>query len=587
VSTNTVSTNTLTLHAGPVAVDFDNGDLRNIRVGGIEVIRRIYLAFQDKNWTARPWVLSNVEIAHTADEFSIHFDAQGTFDAQALKVNCTLSGAADGSVTYSVSGATAEPFLRNRLGLCVLHPLTLAGTAIDIEHSDGQIESSAFPDAINPDQPFLDIHTMTHEVLPGLRARLELSGDIFESEDHRNWSDASYKTYCTPISHPFPVTVETTWELQQSAALTFAGTFPPATQSRVTDSAKSAETAIEVFDVDSPLPRIGLQLGRAELTDAHITALQALDLDHVRVDIDATDPSRAEESLTVAATLAARIGCSVHAAVFDADAATLTDLARRNRELGDVISCWFIFASDEKVTSASRIAEARLCLGPKAVIAGGTNLYFTELNRQPPILENLDVINFSANPQVHSFDNRTMLQNASTLMVIAHNAVRLDGGAAISISPITLRPRFNPNATDPASDVSNDDLPASVDYRQSTWFAAAWTALSLGYLAAPGTINSVTYFEAAGARGILDAETAAPYPVYHFFAALAGATSVRPCESSNPEICDAVIVESESFTRVMIANVGTKVQSVELHGRINAKITAAPEHLTIVDLPGG
>jgi hypothetical protein len=252
-----------------------------------------------------------------------------------------------------------------------------------------------------------------------------------------------------------------------------------------------------------------------------------------------------------------------------------------------VISCWFIFASDEKVTSASRIAEARLCLGPKAVIAGGTNLYFTELNRQPTILKNLDVINFSANPQVHSFDNRTMLQNASTLMVIAHNAVRLAGGAAISISPITLRPRFNPNATDPASDVSNDDLPASVDYRQSTWFAAAWTALSLGYLAAPGTINSVTYFEAAGARGILDAETAAPYPVYHFFAALAGATSVRPCESSNPEICDAVIVESESFTRVMIANVGTKVQSVELHGRINAKITAAPEHLTIVDLPGG
>jgi D-apionolactonase len=587
VSANIVSESTLTLHAGPVTVDFDNGDLRNIRVGGIEVIRRIYLAFQDKNWTARPWVLSNVEIAHTADAFSIHFDAQGTFDAHALKVNCILSGAADGSVTYSVSGTTTEPFLRNRLGLCVLHPLTLAGTAIDIERSDGHIELSAFPDAIDPDQPFLDIRAMTHEVIPGLRARLELTGEVFESEDHRNWSDASYKTYCTPISLPFPVTVEPTWELHQSAALTFVGAFPPATQSRVTETAASADTTIEVFDVTSPLPRIGLQLGQTELTDVHISALQALELDHVRVDIDATDPARATESLAAAATVAAQIGCSVQAAVFDADAPTLTQLGRKNRELGDVVSCWLIFASNEKVTSASRIAEARQCLGPAEVIAGGTNLYFTELNRQPPTLENLDVINFSVNPQVHSFDNRTILQNASTLMVIAQNAVRLAGAAAISISPITLRPRFNPNATDPSTDVSNDDLPASVDYRQSTWFAAAWTALSLGYLAAPGTIRSVTYCETAGARGILDAETAAPYPVYDFFAALVGATSVRPCESSNPEICDAIIVESESFTRVMIANVGTEVQSVELRGHINARITAPPEQLTIIDLPGG
>ena len=587
MSTKSVSTSTLTLHAGPVAIDFDNGDLRNIRVGGIEVIRRIYLAFQDKNWTARPWVLSDVEIAHTADEFSIHFDAQGTFDAHALNVKCTLSGAADGSVTYSVSGATTEPFLRNRLGLCVLHPLTLAGTAIDIEHSDGHVESSAFPDAIDPDQPFLDIRAMTHEVLPGLRARLELTGEVFESEDHRNWSDASYKTYCTPISLPFPVTVEPTWELHQSAALTFTGTFPPATQSRGPETAESVDTTIEVFDVTSPLPRIGLQLGLVELTDAHISALQALALDHVRVDIDATDPARATKSLAVAATVAAQIGCSVQAAVFDADAPTLTQLGRKNRELGDVVSCWLIFASDEKVTSASRIAEARQCLGPEEVISGGTNLYFTELNRQPPSLENLDVINFSLNPQVHSFDNRTILQNASTLMVIALNAVGLAGDAAISISPITLRPRFNPNATDPATDVSNDDLPASVDYRQSTWFAAAWTALCLGYLAAPGTVGSATYFETAGACGILDAETAAPYPVYDFFAALAGAVSVRPCESSNPEICDALIVESESFTRVMIANVGTEAQSVELRGHINAKITAPPEQLTIIDLPGG
>jgi hypothetical protein len=86
---------------------------------------------------------------------------------------------------------------------------------------------------------------------------------------------------------------------------------------------------------------------------------------------------------------------------------------------------------------------------------------------------------------------------------------------------------------------------------------------------------------------VLDAETAAPFPVYEFFAALVGATSIRPCESFDPEMCDAVIVESGSFTRVMIANMGTKARSVEFRGHIDARITAAPEHLTIIDLPKG
>ena len=28
---------------------------------------------------------------------------------------------------------------------------------------------------------------------------LHYEGDIFETEDQRNWSDASYKTFCTPL----------------------------------------------------------------------------------------------------------------------------------------------------------------------------------------------------------------------------------------------------------------------------------------------------------------------------------------------------------------------------------------------------
>ena len=33
---------------------------------------------------------------------------------------------------------------------------------------------------------------------------ITFKGEIFEMEDQRNWSDASYKTYCRPLSRPMP-----------------------------------------------------------------------------------------------------------------------------------------------------------------------------------------------------------------------------------------------------------------------------------------------------------------------------------------------------------------------------------------------
>ena len=464
--------------------------------------------------------------------------------------------------------------------------MSLAGHPVLIEHASGEAEESQFPALISPDSPFVDVRAMTHSVATGTHARLELTGEVFESEDHRNWSDASFKTYCTPIALPFPVTVEPAWQLEQEAVLTFTGlpalNLTPAASARLNDA-----TRIQVSNSLSPLPRVGVQLGDWPVTNAHLDALRQLALDHLRIDLDARDPHTANASLHSAARIAQAIGCQLHASVFDGDSASLLILAASNEELGGPISCWFIFRSDEKVTSSPWIREARILLGDDAMIAGGTNLYFTELNRQPPDTTDLDVVNFSVTPQVHSFDDRTLIQNAATLEVLASNVSRLAPNRQVSISPITLRPRFNPNATDPSTDVSNDDLPASVDYRQSTWFTAAWAAVSLRSLSTPGTINSVTYFEAIGPRGILDSESAEPFPAHQLFRALVGASSVRPTTSQHPEACDALIVEGAGGSRVIIANLTEHERVVTLHGHLNETINAAPQALTVIDLPGG
>lgn len=567
------------LHAGPLTLDLDNGDLRCIRLGDTEIIRRIYMVFQDRNWTSRPWILQDVSVDQQPDAFTAHFTAHGTFDARSFVWECRIEGGPDGTISYAVSGRTSDPFLRNRLGLCVLHPMSLAGAAVRIEHASGGVEQSRFPEAISPHQPFLDIAAMTHEALPGVQARLELRGEVFETEDHRNWSDASFKTYCTPIERPFPMLVQPDGQFEQSALLTLTGA------PRVTTT-PSDVIEIEVFDATAPLPRIGLQTNAEPMTDAHLDALRALELDHLRVDIDAgSDSASAERALHDAAMTARALGCSLHAAVFDAGTGALERLSQTDHELGGIVSRWIIFRSDEKVTSRRWTDEARAVLGPAAIIGGGTNLYFTELNRQPPDTSDLDVVNFSMNPQVHSFDDRTVLQNAATAMVIAQNAPRLAGDALVSVAPITLRPRFNPNATDPDADVSNDHLPASVDQRQPTWFAAAWTALSIGYLAGPGTVDSVTYFETTGPRGILDAHSAEPCPVHALLAELAGHSRVRLCASSDPEVCDALLLERPSGLRAIIVNMSDRSRDVHLTGTVDERISAAPHGLTLIDLP--
>jgi len=48
------------------------------------------------------------------------------------------------------------------------------------------------------------VRAITHEVAPGVRAEVRLLGDVFETEDHRNWTDANFKTYGTPLRLLFP-----------------------------------------------------------------------------------------------------------------------------------------------------------------------------------------------------------------------------------------------------------------------------------------------------------------------------------------------------------------------------------------------
>ena len=75
----------------------------------------------------------------------------------------------------------------------------VAGTPLTVVRPDGASTLAEFPRMISPAQPVVDIAGLGYSV-QGVNVTITFSGEIFEMEDQRNWTDASYKTYVRPLS---------------------------------------------------------------------------------------------------------------------------------------------------------------------------------------------------------------------------------------------------------------------------------------------------------------------------------------------------------------------------------------------------
>ena len=582
------------LNAGPFTLDYSEGSLWNIRNGSEEVIRRIYLVFQDINWTSRPFMIKDEEWKIAEDSFSAKLQLQGTHDAKNFNVQMEISGSKSGEIIYTFTGSTTEPFMRNRLGLCLLHPVDqLAGRACDLRRPDGSIESSKFPLEISPDQPFLNLGGISHSLDTGQKATVEFAGEIFETEDHRNWSDASYKTYCTPISLPFPAKVEPGDLLKQSIKVSLSGN-----GERSTNYPQKDRTIISVSDKPIPLPEVGLniQSGSENLNLSEYLGFETLGINHLRLNLNVSNSN--ESDIAQALAIVQKLEIDLDVALTAESPEQVRDFIDSLGQLKNEIRTIFIFSSKDKTTPVEFIKAGQESGTGDVEIAGGTDLYFTELNRNPESAKYVEGVNFSINPQVHAFDDRTLIQNTATQKTIGINAARIASGKKLSIGPITLRPRYNPNATEPEKDVSNTPLPSSVDARQRSWFAEAWTAMSLRSIAESSAVYKVTYFETLGWRGIKELSSGSKdpinfqslpgetFPVWKFFASLKGFTHILATNSSNPETVDCLLLKSGAALKAVLVNFSTIEQEVHFSGIGIRSQNLEPESVTYLEIKG-
>ena len=574
------------VHAGPVEALLVAGDLRYVRRGGTELARRIQVAVRSEAWDTVPGRRENERLNQRADSFRATFDSLHRDGELEFRWRCTIDGAPDGTITYSMDGIAERDCRYRRIGLCVLHPTDVfAGRPFSAgspsSETAGELPASVGPQRFDGDTfpPLFDAFDWIRMVSRGGAAvEFTFEGDLFEMEDQRNWTDASFKTYSrNPPTRAEPWELRRGTELRQRVTISSESTDPP--------PAPLGRPLMVTLGscVVGRLPALGVAL--ASDTAVHdpdqIDLLRGLGLRHLRVDLHlGTDSWPAE--LERGRTVARELGCELELAVFAREARELDGLTPQlGIGAGPGVARVLVYAEDAEVTPSELVAHARMSLGSSiadAPVGGGSNLYFAELNREPAFPPSFEVLAYPVTPQVHSDDDLSLVETPPAQADTVTSARLLAPHASIAVTPITLKPRFNPDAPDPGdAPATAGALPDNVDARQMALINAAWTLASVGRLGEAGA-GSATYFETVGWRGLLEPDPLpsreAPFPsvpgmlfpVYHVLAELAPLSGLEllECHSSDPLGIGAIQITAPPWVLVLVANLTPRGTMIEL-----------------------
>ena len=599
------------LRAGSLRLVWEEGDLRTVRSGGSEVLRRIYVAIRDRNWGTVPNQLTNVQMEVADDHFVITFDAANRQGEGEGRIDFTwrgrVEGTPEGVLTFAIDGEANTTFFKNRIGFCILHPAEAAGHDACIEHVDGSSEEAVLPLNIRPDQPlhpFAEMAALHHEAAPGLWATLRFEGDIFEMEDQRNWTDASYKTFSTPLRLPYPVELPAGTKVQQKLTLSVEDTRAPASAAGADVSeAETITFAVMEGAAPEPLPLLGLGMashGEA-LNELQVARLHALALHHLRVDLWPGDESETARRLKAAAHAAGALGVGLEMALFLADdpASDLDTFVELFGRFMPPVASWIVYPANEIFWGGSAraaIVEAARpvlqALAPDAPFGSGTNYDLIFLSRNLPPVDKVDFLALAVQPQAHAFDNWSLTETTASQAYTVSTALAAAHGKPVHISPVTLKMRRNPYASVAEGPTPASHLPPQVDPRQMSLFGAGWTLASLKYLAESGAA-SITLYETTGWRGVMETRSGSPvpgkfasiaggvYPLYHVLADVgdfvAAHGHILPSRSSNPLKVDGLVLQRDDLRVLLLANNTPTIQTVAIQG------WAGPVRLRVLD----
>jgi D-apionolactonase len=584
------------LVAGPATALFTGDDLRAMRIAGSEVINRIYFALRDHNWTTIPGRISELRVDRGDDRFLITYCSEHRDREVNFLWRATITGEPNGTIRFAVEGEPRSTFRRNRIGLCVHHPISAAGDQLIVTHPDGSTTSGTFPTIISAHQPFKEIAGIRHFLSNGIFADIQFHGDVFEMEDQRNWTDANFKTYSTPLRLPFPVEVRASDQVRQSVTVSpvlakeSSSGYGHKTDVRrrgagLTNSTRQVNTVTLGSPSGRMLVPFGLSWSRdaKELTEDEYARLAALRLSHLYLELVLGD-EHCVEDLAAAADCGRRIGAPIAAALrIETDAGPGLDrLFRALEHARPQVAAWTVLSEGPPTTSAEHLSIVRERLsrgGYCEPIGGGTRAFFAELNRTHPAIDLLDFVSYRVSPQIHADDELSIVENLGGQRATVESALVLSRGKPVHVGPVTLKMQWNPYATAPPQAPAPDELPPDVDPRQRLAFAAAWTLGSVKTLSEAGALRA-TYYEMIGWKGIMEHGSGSPlpslfpsrpgelFPLYHLFAALGDVAGgeIHTVVITDPGSLSGLAVRKDSLLRLFVANYKPVERRVRIEG---------------------
>lgn len=580
------------LRAGPLSIAFDNGAVRYVHFGDVEVLRGIAFLVRDENWGTLTPVIEDLDINEPTDGFTINYRASCSDASRRLDYRARIAGGLDGSLSFAVEAEPQTDILTNRTGFVVLHPIRdLAGEPLKIRHADGSEATSNFPSMIDPRVPFTAIRTLSHEIAPGVWATCSMEGtDAYEMEDQRNWSDASYKTYVRSLRQPWPYLLPKDEKFTQAVHLTMRGGQAPKASLGGTDPvvavSRRAVGSVPEIGVGVPAEEAEHALSMPELTmqlaPRWLICQVDLRLGHGPAELDRY------------ARLAESVGASVVLEIITKGTldplGELGPIADAARTAGLVAEALTVFPAQDMVSVqpdapwpsmpsfADNYAAARRAF-PGVRLGGGMAAYFTELNRKRPPTELIDYLTFTTCPNVHAADDVSVME---TLEAIPHQirSARAFAGkeVVLRIGPSQLGCRENPYGRATSPNPGNRRVCLSrIDPRQRGLFNAAWT---LGYVAAVARegVAAVALGAPTGEFGHFyrrsdfqqswydEQDGALVFPSYHVMAGLSQLSGAELLKVDLPRGIDAVAARKGGHTIIWLANLTGQVIQIRLDG---------------------
>lgn len=416
------------LGAGGLTARLINQDLRYLRWDGEEFLNRAYLAVRDPAWAT---LAGEGEVTHRGTD-TLEWVARYRLDDGDLSVRASLHLQPD-AVVCSMTATAEQPVRYNRIGWCFLLPLDFAGSPARYTDPAGVTHRTCLPELIAPQPlgptgPEPAIGPFSHFEYQGEQATYQLAatGDLFELEDQRNWTDASFKIYSTPLSLPRPHTLPAGAILRQEVRLTRVRHDLPRTSAPAPPARQPA------------WPRLSAVLTSASPAD--LRALASLGIETVRIEThpgSETDLSRAEGLIRQARDAGLGFELTLWCEQGTPWPAVRRLISQHRPELILVLPANAHGGRPNEHTPVWLADEASSALGRP--VAGGTPFSLCELQRHP--LDHLPVLTCTFTPTVHATDDLSVHETAAALPHVVRTLRALAPHAELALGPFQGRER--------------------------------------------------------------------------------------------------------------------------------------------------